>query len=44
MLDKWSLLYLKLPLKIAKLGAVSIDRNSIIIAGGIYGDTNDMQY
>ncbi|CDW74857.1 kelch motif family protein [Stylonychia lemnae] len=43
MLDKWSLLYVKLPLKIAKLGAVALDRNSILIAGGIFGDT-EMSY
>ena len=43
MLDKWTLLYVKLPLKIAKLGAVAIDRNSILIAGGIFGDT-EMTY
>ncbi len=40
MLDKWTVLYVKLPLKIAKLGAVTIDRTSILIAGGIYGDTD----
>lgn len=39
MLDKWTILYIKLPLKIAKLGAVAIDRTSILISGGIYGDT-----
>lgn len=38
-LDKWTLMYIKLPLKIAKLGAISLDRNSILIAGGIFGDT-----
>ena len=43
MLDKWSLLYVKLPLKIAKLGAIAIDRTSILIAGGIFGDT-EMSY
>eukprot|EP00347_Sterkiella_histriomuscorum_P004289 403361015 len=43
MLDKWTLLYIKLPIKIAKLGAVAIDRTSILIAGGIFGDT-DMSY
>ena len=40
MLDKWTVLYVKLPLKIAKLGAVTLDRTSILIAGGIYGDTD----
>lgn len=43
MADKWILQYIKLPLKIAKLGAAAIDRQSIIIAGGIYGDT-EMSY
>ena len=42
-LDKWTLQYIKLPLKIAKIGAISIDRNSILIAGGIFGDT-EMSY
>ena len=43
MLDKWSILYIKLPLKIAKLGAAALDRQTILIAGGIYGDT-EMSY
>ncbi len=43
MLDKWTTLYIKLPLKIAKLGAAAIDRTSILIVGGIFGDT-EMSY
>jgi N-acetylneuraminic acid mutarotase len=43
MLDKWNQQYIKLPLKIAKVGAATIDRNSILICGGIFGDT-EMSY
>ena len=43
MLDKWTVLYIKLPLKIAKLGAVALDRTSILLSGGIFGDT-EMTY
>ena len=38
-LDKWTVLYIKLPLKLAKLSAIALDRQSILIAGGIFGDT-----
>jgi hypothetical protein len=33
-----------MPLKLAKLGAATVDRNSIIIAGGIYWPVNDEGY
>jgi hypothetical protein len=32
----WSLMYVKMPLKLAKLSAATIDKNTIFIAGGIY--------
>ena len=33
--DKWLLLSIRMPVKLAKLGAVAFDKNSILIAGGI---------
>jgi hypothetical protein len=30
-----------MPLKLAKLAAAAIDKNSIMIIGGIYGSAND---
>ncbi len=35
----WSLMYVKMPLKLAKLSAAAIDKNTILIIGGIYGGT-----
>ena len=35
MLDKWTLLSINLPLKLAKYGLSKIDDNQIVIAGGL---------
>jgi hypothetical protein len=37
----WSLMYVKMPLKLAKLSAATVDKNTIIIVGGIYGGNSD---
>lgn len=36
--DTWVSLYYKLPLPLAKLGACTIDKKTIMIAGGITAD------
>jgi len=42
--NTWQLIYTKMPLKLAKLGAAPIDKSSIIIIGGIYGAVNEEGY
>jgi len=37
----WSLMYVKMPLKLAKLAAAAIDKNTILIVGGIYGNSSE---
>lgn len=39
MLDKWTLLSINLPLKIAKYGLAKIEENQIVIAGGLLVDS-----
>ena len=34
-------MYVKMPLKLAKLSAAAIDKNTILIVGGIYGGNQD---
>lgn len=41
MLDTWSLINLKVPVKIAKIGVSILDQYSIIICGGIYSNEDD---
>ena len=36
--DKWSTLYIRLPLKCAKVGVAPLDRYSVVLVGGVYGD------
>ena len=36
----WSLMYVKMPLKLAKLSAAAVDKNTILIIGGIYGGSS----
>lgn len=43
-LNTWTLIYTKMPLKLAKLAAAPIDKNSILIIGGIYGSATDDGY
>jgi N-acetylneuraminic acid mutarotase len=38
MLDKWTLLSISLPLKIAKYGLAKVEENQIVIAGGLLVD------
>lgn len=33
-------MYVKMPLRLAKLSAASIDKNTILIVGGIYGGSS----
>ncbi len=40
MLDKWTMMTIKLPVKIAKYGLAKIDDSQIIIAGGLYADSS----
>lgn len=40
----WTLIYTKMPLKLAKLAAAPVDKNSIMIVGGIYGSVNEEGY
>jgi N-acetylneuraminic acid mutarotase len=42
--NTWTLLYTKMPLKLAKLAAAPIDKTSIMIVGGIYGSSTDEGY
>jgi hypothetical protein len=37
-------MYVKMPLKLAKLAAAAVDKSSIIIIGGLYGQTNEEGY
>jgi N-acetylneuraminic acid mutarotase len=39
MLDKWTLLSITLPIKIAKYGLAKIEENQIVIAGGLLVDS-----
>jgi hypothetical protein len=39
--NTWSLMYIKMPLKLAKLAACALDKNTILICGGIYGQSGD---
>lgn len=39
--NTWSLMYLKLPLKLAKIAACALDKNTILISGGIYGQSTE---
>jgi len=39
--DQWDLLSIKLPVRLAKMGAACIDNRSIIVVGGIYEDPNN---
>ena len=34
-------MYVKMPLKLAKLSAATIDKNTILIVGGIYGGNQE---
>jgi hypothetical protein len=34
-------MYVKMPLKLAKLAAVALDKQTILICGGIYGASED---
>lgn len=43
-LNTWTTLYTKMPLKLAKLAAAPIDKNCILIIGGIYGNANEDGY
>ena len=43
-LNSWTLIYTKMPLKLAKLAAAPIDKNNILILGGIYGSVNEEGY
>ena len=43
-LNTWTLIYAKMPLKLAKLAAAPMDKNSILIVGGIYGAVNEDGY
>ena len=38
--DEWDLLSIKLPVKLAKMGAANFENENILIVGGIYEDTN----
>lgn len=40
MLDKWTLLSITMPIKIAKYGLAKVDENQIIIAGGLLVDNS----
>ena len=40
----WTTLYTKMPLKLAKVAAATIDKTSILIIGGIYGSANEDGY
>ena len=37
-------MYVKLPLKLAKLAAVALDKQTILICGGIYGQSSEDGY
>jgi N-acetylneuraminic acid mutarotase len=39
--NTWSLMYVKMPLKLAKLAAVALDKSTILICGGIYGQSEE---
>jgi hypothetical protein len=43
-INTWTLIYTKMPLKLAKLAAAPIDKSTIIIVGGIYGSVNEEGY
>jgi hypothetical protein len=40
MLDKWTLLSISMPLKLAKYGLAKLEDNSIIICGGLLVDSS----
>jgi hypothetical protein len=37
-------MYVKMPLKLAKMAAVALDKQTILICGGIYGSSEDGAY
>lgn len=39
--DTWDLLSIKLPVRLAKMGASTIDKDTILVVGGIFEDTNN---
>jgi N-acetylneuraminic acid mutarotase len=39
MLDKWTLLSIQMPLKLAKYGLAKSEENMVVIAGGLLVDT-----
>jgi N-acetylneuraminic acid mutarotase len=39
--DRWDLLSVKLPVRLAKMGAATVEEDTIIIVGGIYEDANN---
>ncbi|CAI2385357.1 unnamed protein product [Moneuplotes crassus] len=41
LVDSWDLLSIKLPVKLAKMGAATIDSDTILVVGGIYEDSNN---
>jgi N-acetylneuraminic acid mutarotase len=40
MLDKWTMLHIPMPIKIAKYGLAKIEENQIVIAGGLLIDNS----
>jgi len=41
LVDSWDLLSIKLPVRLAKMGACTVDMDTIIVVGGIYEDSNN---
>lgn len=38
------MLYVKMPLKLAKMAAAAVDKTSVLIIGGIYGNSNNDEH